>query len=389
MRLMTFLTRRQAWLTPKEISASYRAPEGRVTPRSIRRWFQFLRKTGGFVYYPYPRANRLGLQEVLVRIRRLRDPSILGVLPFGSSFNIEVDLSGSEPLVSQGYWVPGDALKSFQEYWRTALDLGLAEEVEVFLAGNTHYYYAPFESVLRPDGRAEWRSPADTEYFAALTGRNIRGPYQVRLGEEFAASPLVIPIVVEHIWQHFSSKQVWDAIRAKGEHAFRAYARGRLGHLLERPGTALRLLQEQWTSLVNQFDRSFLQPRVFFDWFLVRNAQFVSLYLNAGSRERMLAVAEEVSKLSISTALKPGLDNDDRCHLLCFAPSDRLLPLIQTARKFHRGSTPPSISLQDLEGTMSLFQPEFCRVDWRSFDPESLTWRFAGDRYLEALKAKG
>jgi len=38
---------------------------------------------------------------------------------------------------------------------------------------------------------------------------------------------------------------------------------------------------------------------------------------------------------------------------------------------------------------MSLFQPEFCRVDWRSFDPESLTWRFAGDRYLEVLKGKG
>ena len=228
---------------------------------------------------------------------------------------------------------------------------------------------------------------ADTEHFAALTRRNTRDPYEVRLGEEFAASPLVIPIVVEHIWQHFSSKQVWDAVRSKGEGAFRAYARGRLGRQLERPGTALRLLQEQWASLMSDFDRTFLQPRVFFDWFLVRNAQFVSLYVQPGSAEKTLELTREVSRLSISTALKPGLDGGG-CHLLCFAPTDRLLPMIQLARRFHRGPTPPSISLQDLEGTMSLFQPEFCRVDWRSFDPESLTWRFAGDRYLETLKSK-
>ena len=37
--------------------------------------------------------------------------------------------------------------------------------------------------------------------------------------------------------------------------------------------------------------------------------------------------------------------------------------------------------------TIDLFQPTFCKVDWRLFDPTTLTWEFEGERYLEVLKA--
>ena len=61
MRLLSFLTRKQAWLLPKDVAASFRPDGGTITARTIQRWFAFLREHGGFVYYPYPQSNLLGL----------------------------------------------------------------------------------------------------------------------------------------------------------------------------------------------------------------------------------------------------------------------------------------------------------------------------------------
>ncbi|MGQ0796314.1 MAG: hypothetical protein ACT4OI_00390 [Methanobacteriota archaeon] len=72
LRLLSFLMRRQAWLTPEEIAREFRLDGSKPTARTIHRWFRFLRDKGDFYYYPCPRANVLGLQDVLVRMRNLR-----------------------------------------------------------------------------------------------------------------------------------------------------------------------------------------------------------------------------------------------------------------------------------------------------------------------------
>ena len=43
-------------------------------------------------------------------------------------------------------------------------------------------------------------------------------------------------------------------------------------------------------------------------------------------------------------------------------------------------------AVQDQKCTFELFQKAFCRVDWRLFDPATLTWRFDGEDYVEKLK---
>ena len=35
---------------------------------------------------------------------------------------------------------------------------------------------------------------------------------------------------------------------------------------------------------------------------------------------------------------------------------------------------------------IELFQPAYCKVDWRPFDLATLSWRFHGDEYVERLK---
>jgi len=37
-----------------------------------------------------------------------------------------------------------------------------------------------------------------------------------------------------------------------------------------------------------------------------------------------------------------------------------------------------AIALQDREATVKLFQPTFWKVDWRLFNPTTLTWEFEG-----------
>jgi len=33
-----------------------------------------------------------------------------------------------------------------------------------------------------------------------------------------------------------------------------------------------------------------------------------------------------------------------------------------------------------------MFSPRFCKVDWRLFDPATLSWRFHGGAYEEQLR---
>jgi len=385
LQLLSYLTRRQAWLLPRDIAAGFRLEGKALTPRTVQRWFAFLRAHGGFVYYPYPKANLLGLQDVLVRVHGARNPAIFGVLPFASSFNVEVGLGDGRSFVSQSYWVPGPALRAFEEYWETARDLGLLERVDLLRSRNTHTIFSPFHEVITADGRAEVRQPVDNAYFASLIRRNLKEKFEVRLHERIAASPLVIPIVIEHIWGHYSSQHVMDAIRSAGEDHIRKYGRKVLRAAIERPGAALHLVQQQWSRLLEDFEEVFLQPRVFFAWPSLRESAFLSFLIRTDS-ERMVEAAMRASQRSIVTALNPGVGPEGWCHVRCFLPTSQILPVLKVVEEFHRGKEPPVTALQDREATLALFQPTYCRVDWRLFDPEGLSWRFDGERYLTVLK---
>ncbi|HKZ49035.1 MAG TPA: hypothetical protein VJ397_09680, partial [Thermoplasmata archaeon] len=243
----------------------------------------------------------------------------------------------------------------------------------------------PFEQLIRVGGLAELQGEVDNHYFEALVRRNLNLPHQVVVGDRVAESPLMVPLALERIWAHYSSRQVWQGIQEKGEEALLVYGKGKLARAVQRPGAALRLLQTQWARLLENYDEVFLQPRVLFDWTQLRNSMWASFVLRPGSLDRMVEVAGQASRRSILVQLKPGLDLDERCHLLCFAPNDQLLELHEVVREFHRGVEPPVVALQDRKATLELFQPPFCRLDWRLFDPVNLEWRFDGARYLEAL----
>ena len=386
MQLLTFLTRKQAWLSPSEIGRSFRLHEEPITSRTIHRWFAFLRAHGGFVYYPYPRANYLGLQDVLVRIHGLRNPDALGVLPFGASFTAEVGLADGHPFVSQAYWVPGNALRAFEEYWEAARDLDLVGKVEMFRTRNTHFFFSPFHEMITADGKAEMHGKVENSYFEAWFRRHQREKFEVRLGDRIAASPLIIPSVVEHIWGHYSSRHVWDAISSKGEEAILAYGKRFFTRALERPGSALRLLQMQWKELLDHFDEVFLQPRVAFDWPRLRNSMQLTVMMHTNSAESMVQAVTKASERSIITAVKPGLGPEGWCHLSCFMPSDQQSAVLHVVNEYHRDRDPPLLAIQDRETTISMFRRAFCKVDWRLFDPATLSWRFEGDAYLERLK---
>lgn len=386
MRLLSFLTRGRGWLSVPEIARDFRLDGQRLDVRTVHRWFAFLREEGGFVYYPYPKASAMGLQEVLVRIHRLREPRVLGILPFGASFNVDVALSDGHSFVTQTYWVPGTALREFEEFWEGARELGLLGSVDVVRTRNTHFLFSPFHEVIQPDGRAQVDRPADNTHFGALIRHHLSKRFDVRVAEPYAESPLVIPIVVEHIWGYYSSRHVWDAIRERGEARIRKYVRGPEARALEKPGAALKLLQRQWQSLLDRFDEVFIQPRVFFNWPVVRDAMVLSFFLRTDAADRMVEAAVKASDRAIVTSLRPAVGPGGWFHLSCFLPNDQLQPVMGIVDTYHKGREPPLVAVQDRKATLELFKPEFCRVDWRLFDPETLTWTFDGEHLAEQLK---
>ena len=386
MRLLSFLTRKQAWLSPVEVSNEFRPSGAKISARTVHRWFSILREKGSFVYYPYPRANILGLADVLLTIHGLSDPRILGIIPFGASFNVEISLKSGRPFIRQGYWVPAGSMGEFREFWTSAREMGLIRNVEFHTCRNTHFIFSPFEDMISQEGSAVWRRSPDNSYFKTLIQNDFREPFEVRLGEPVIDAPLTIPLVVEHIWEYYSSRQVWRAVGQKDVSRVWRYVKGLRASDLRKPGAALNLLQDQWDHLMQNFKEVFIQPRVFFNWPAMKNSTFLSIIMAPSSSEAMLDAVVRISERSIVTALKPSVELDGNCHVSCFLPSDQLAQVARIVGECHSGNTPPQIAIQDRDATLQLFQPNFCKLDWSCFDPSALSWAFDGQKYVERLK---
>ncbi len=372
-------------MSPPEVARTYK-PDGRaISVMTLYRWYAMLEDKAGFSYFPYPRMNELDLAEVYVRIRGPRTPAVLGAVPFGHSFLAEVGLDG-RPFLSQEFWIPGPHLKAFKEYWRTAMDLRLIEGADLIPVRNTHYVFSPFHEIIREDGAAEIPAKVDNEHFERLLRHRLREPYDVQLSPRISAAPMIVPIVLEHLWRHWSSKRIWGAIRARKEADIRAYRKGPKSKDLRRPGAALRLLQRQWRELLARFDDLFLQPVVFWPPGLLSNCQILSFTLRPGGPERVVELAMRASRNSVTTAVMPETGPNGRCRIWCNAPSARLPTLLRLMNEFHQGAEPPVFGVVDLDATGRLAQPDFCGFDWRSFDPKGLGWRFDGQTYIERLK---
>ena len=387
LELLTFLTRKQAWLSAPEVTKLYRHEGKAVGLTTVYRWFSHLEEQAGLAYFPSPRMNTLGLADFHVRIYGLRTPAVLKALPFSHSFQVEIGLDG-QAFVSQDYWIPASGTKDFLAYWDTAKDLGLVEGVDVLPFRNLHLLYSPLHEVLTEDGSADFADEVDVAHFEALVCRHLREPYTVDVGKRIAASPLVVPLILEHLWRHCSSRQVWQAIRAKGEGHILKYARGGLSKALRKPGTALRLLQQQWQDLLAHFDDVFLQPVVYFPPGFLRNCPLISFTVNPGSAERIAELAVRVGRRSVLAAVMPEAGPGSRCRIWCNPPSGQLPVLLRLMKEYHRGSGSPVFGLVDIEATRRLAQPAFCGFDWRAFDPMGLQWRFDGTEYVERLKGR-
>ncbi len=385
LHLLTFLTRRQAWLSPPEVARTYKLDGRAVSVMTLYRWYAMLEDKAGFSYFPYPRMNELDLAEVYVRIRGPRTPAVLGAVPFGYSFLAEVGLDG-RPFLSQEFWIPSPDRKAFDDFWKTAVDLRLVEQAEIMPVRNPHYVFSPFHEVIREDGTVEVRSKIDNEHFERLLRHHLRQPHQVRLSPRIAAAPLIVPIVLEHLWRHWSSKRIWAAVRAKRTADIREYAKGMDARDLRSPGAALQLLHRQWREFLERFDEHFLQPVVFWPPGLLPNCQIFSFTLRPGGPDRIVELAMRASRNAVITAVMPETDLNRQCRIWCNAPSTRLPHLLRLMHEYHQGAEAPVFGVVDLDATSKLARPDFLGFDWRGFDPKALHWRFEGDTYVEHLK---
>ena len=385
LRLLSFLTRRQAWMSPPEISRTFR-PDGRgVSERTLYRWFSILEEQLGLAYFPYPRMNLLGLADVHVRLKGVRSPAVMAAIPWGRSSWVEIGLDG-RPFLSEDYWIPGPALKSFREYWSAAKDLGLVSEVELLAVRNPHFFFSPFHEVVDEEGWVEIPGEMDNSYFVDLFRRHLEEPYAIRVGDWVKASPLVVPLVLEHLWRHCSSRQVWHAIRAKGDAHILRHAKGSLAKALLKKGHALQVLQRQWDDLVRHFNDVFLQPVVLLPLGLLRNSLIVTFTLRPESDEATVELARRVSGRSVVTVVMPEEGPEGRCRMWCTPPSEYVPAILRLIGEHHRGAKPPFVGIVDLNATRRATQPSFLGFDWQTFDAETFTWAFRGEAYIESLK---
>jgi hypothetical protein len=386
LKLLTFLSRRQEWLSPNEIARIFQIDGRPVSVRTLYRWFSFLEEKASLAYFPYPRMNLLGLANFHVRIQGASNPAVLSSLPWGHSYWVEINLDG-RPSVSQGYWIPSDELRSFYDYWRTAKDLDLVQQVDVFPLQNPNFIFSPFDESISKNGYVEIHEDLNNDYFVPLLRRHLREKYEIGVDDLIQDSPLVVPLVLEHLWRHCSSRHIWQAIQAKGDAHIRKYANPALRKIMKKKGAALQVINDQWTGLLQNFDDVFLQPVVFWPLGLLRNCVLVNSMIRVGSNDRLAEMALKISSRSVVTSLTPSAQPDTASRIWCNHPSNQMPAILRLIREYHEDDSHLHIGIVDLHATRQTSRSAFCGFDWHRFDPSNLSWQYEGESHIERLKA--
>src|SRR3989304_6111136 len=117
-----------------------------------------------------------------------------------------------------------------------AVDLDLVTKVDLLPARNVHFLYSPFEQVVHAEGWVKAGAGVDNAPFEELLRKHLREPFETEVAPRYAEMPLLIPLILEHIWGRFSSKHVWLHLQAKGASELQRFRQGVPSKALRKRG---------------------------------------------------------------------------------------------------------------------------------------------------------
>lgn len=225
LNFMYELTKLDKFYSPYALSKKITLEGGRkVTPRTIQKWFKFLRepwefqgkKIDKFSYYPTFFYEKLGLQRVFVFFEIRKKVSLKKLfkeIPYYDYVTWLHDLNKNKEILLVSYLIPKESLEKFKEKLRKTKIL----IYPFFYSTSPFKIHSPWHKVIDHNGifHPELNDENEIERQLYGLGYYLNNLPESEMVSQIKRNLLVIPTVFEHTRENWSSLKVWQTIKEK------------------------------------------------------------------------------------------------------------------------------------------------------------------------------
>jgi hypothetical protein len=395
LEFMYLLTKKQSYMNPSEIARYLSSQDRRVTDRTVRRWFGYLRKYH-FDYFPYPRYAAMDLVPVWV-LTDLNE-KVLEAVPHKAAIVSGVDFQSFEKRLLCLYLVPADRLRDFKKLWSIALNRGVLKYCRVFEAGIAFAFYSPFHRLIDEDGLVAFPKDHDVDnsYFTGLMRKSLESGSRTKLNGRIIKNPLIVPIIWECFRRNKSSHRIWSSFERKMGDRVWDYINVPRTRREKKRGAGIRHVQATIRNLQSDFHDFFQQTRVVYYPFYTHENNMFYMFLKLKRREDMIPFSELLSRhaLSIVVYTPLGAKSKVMAYYILTNKRETLNIISDLIQPYIDKSFDNKIIYEDFEKTAKYRNPElrywkrhYMRAVYHKlFDPVTCKWKFDAKAYARKLR---
>lgn len=228
-RLLNFLyelTKLDSYKSSAEIAKAIKLEGGRrITPKTVRNWFRYLRKPYSYLdykierklsYFPCTFKNKLGLSMVNVFFENPSE-ELIKLFPLKNYVGQLYDPVLNKPVLVVEYVVPKENLSDFRNIIHLLKEKGLCTSFSFYETGPSFRITSPFHKVLDKSGMFHFdrNDPSVIDVQMNSLARFMELDFEVEMIQAIRRNPLIVPVLAEYIYEQRSSVQVWNAIKFK------------------------------------------------------------------------------------------------------------------------------------------------------------------------------
>ncbi|MCD6575873.1 MAG: hypothetical protein J7K73_01800 [Nanoarchaeota archaeon] len=385
LKFIYHLSREQRYLNSIE-AAEYLSNKGiKVTDRTVRRWFDFL-KSVGFQYFPSPKYDSIGLDYAVVILFGVKNEGVFDIIPYDMYIDKVMSLSHCKHAYVCYYSVPFGKMNQFKEFWSTAKKMGIVKDFILLESKAATFIFSPFHKVIT-NGVISFEKvdEKDNEHFIKLLEENMKYTPSLDPHPLVKKNPFLVPVLLEYYRKHVSSIDVWNNLKEKlGDRVWKEYL-----HRFRRKssdGRGVFFVQQALKLLKNNSD--FVQQmRVIYDMiYISHNIAMMYAYVKLRKIEDVVELARKISKYGVHVNISLPRDNSKKEVLFYIVTNNKsIVKIVGTCLEFARAR--PYIFINDFDYSKKFWNEERFSLDYANlFDPRTCSWRYSHEVYISKLK---
>ena len=393
LEFLYYLAKNDRYMTFKEISEKFRLEKNgkKFAYRTILRWVSELRKTRDFNYYPNIKASSFGLLPSMVYIEKAKIADVISIIPYKLYLEYGVNMKKLKDSFIVEYLVPYNHINEFQEFWKTARDIGIVEDFTLFPVRAAVAFYPPFHKVMDSQGNLHFDIDFDIRMYVKILDNSIEKDMKIEIHEEIRKNPMIVPVALAMDKEpHLSSRDLWRFIKKLTGENIWDYFVYKNEKESKKEGACVDYIKNTVESFVSNKDLV-RQIRVSYSPFYKRNLG-VYLILKPKNRHSLLKISEIMAKKSILTVVSPPYNSDDDFVIYYFVSDIKSTSLILEEIGNYVDYRYNIITfLRNHEKTVPFVMgptpdtPVSKIRYWEIFDPLNVEWKYEHEKYMEEL----